>query len=214
MKRAIGIICMILGAALISCALWLFAGNEQEEELAQSMTEEYLPQIMELIQEKTDESHSSQINTSYISEVVPEDIHDPNGDYVGNMLVTEIDGYGFIGYISIPKLGLELPVVSETDMDVMKLAPCRFSGSPKTNDLVVGAHNYERHFGNIDKLSKGDTVLFTDMEGITWEYRVEFTELLLESDTEELAKGEFPLTIYTCTYDGNSRVTVRCKSVQ
>lgn len=213
MKRVFGIICMLLGAVLLAGAVALAVYNQQEETAAVQATEEYLPKVLEVINKKisdtsdTSESASDAVETT---EGVPEDVHSLNNSYVSNMLVVNIDGYDFVGYISIPKLGLELPVMSETDMELMRIAPCRFSGSPKTENLVVGAHNYKTHFGNIEELSEGDTVIFTDMEGNVRNYSVSYTELLLETDVLELQNSGFPLTIYTCTYDGESRVTVRC----
>lgn len=210
MKRVLGIICMLLGISLVASSAWLLIHNRAEDENAQKAKEEYLPLVMDAVKEITEESRSEQDISSTITHEIPKNVHDSNFDYVGNMLVTHIAEYDFIGYISIPNLELQLPVMSETKMELMKIAPCRFSGSPKTNDLVIGAHNYQSHFGNIDDLVQGNKVYFTDMEGVTWEYEVEFTEILSPNEADELQNGEFPLTIYTCTYDGSSRITVRC----
>ena len=55
---------------------------------------------------------------------------------------------------------------------------CRQSGSSCTDDLVIVAHNYDNHFGRLKELSKGDTVIFTDMEGLVNTYFVEKLETL------------------------------------
>ena len=60
-----------------------------------------------------------------------------------------IDGYPCIGIISIPGLGLGLPVLSEWSYDGLKIAPCRYAGSAYSNDLVVCAHNYHTHFASL-----------------------------------------------------------------
>ena len=121
-----------------------------------------------------------------------------------------IDGYSYIGYLSIPALGLELPVMSDWSYSRMELSPCRYSGSTKTNDLVIAAHNYIRHFGPIKNLSIGDQVYFTDMEGAVFSYQVEELDTLSPTAVEEMTAGEYDLTLFTCTYGGQSRVTVRC----
>lgn len=215
MKRIVAIVCIILGIGLVIGSSALLIRNQNEEIQAKQVTEEYLPLIIDVIESRAKENSdniSSESDNSIAGNSIPEDVHNQSNSLVSNMLVAEIDGYDFVGYITIPKLGLQLPVMSQTDMDLMKIAPCRFSGSPKTNDLVVGAHNYEIHFGNIDNLSEGDSVTFTDMEGNVWQYEVAFTEILLPTEAEALKNSDYPLTIYTCTYDGESRITVRCKN--
>lgn len=53
------------------------------------------------------------------------------------MTVVEINGYDYVGYLSVPKLDLELPVMSDWDYDRLKTVPCRHFGSTKTDDLVI-----------------------------------------------------------------------------
>ena len=76
------------------------------------------------------------------------------------------------------------------------------------------AHNYDRHFGRIRNLRSGDRVTFTDMEGTTVEYEVVALEILEPMAIEEMTAGEFDLTLFTCTYGGKSRVTIRCDRVE
>lgn len=94
------------------------------------------------------------------------------------MPVVMLDGYEYVGYVEIPTLGLKLPVMSEWDYTRLKVAPCRQFGSSRTDDLVIAAHNYESHFGHLKDLSVGDTVTFTDMDGIVNTYCVEKIETL------------------------------------
>ena len=121
-----------------------------------------------------------------------------------------IDGYLCIGCLSIPSLGLELPVMSDWSYPQLKLSPCRYSGSTGTGDLVICAHNYARHFGKLKTLSEGAEVYFTDMDGMTRRYEVAAVEILPPTDLENMTAGEYDLTLFTCTYGGQSRVTVRC----
>ena len=95
----------------------------------------------------------------------------------------------------------------------MKTAPCRFTGSAYTDDLVLMAHNYERHFGRLKDLGVGDAVRFTDMDQNVFSYRVEAVELLQAEDVENMTAGEWPLTLFTCTVGGAYRVTVRCERI-
>lgn len=88
------------------------------------------------------------------------------------MTVVEINGYDYVGYLSVPKLDLELPVMSDWDYVRLKTAPCRHFGSTKTDDLVIAAHNYQSHFGRLKELEIGDAVTFTDMDGVVIRYEV------------------------------------------
>lgn len=123
---------------------------------------------------------------------------------------TQSDGYSYIGYLSIPSLGLELPVMSEWSYPNLEHSPCRYSGSAEERNLVIAAHNYIRHFGPIKHLSVGDEVYFTSMEGVVYPYQVEEIDTLSPAAVEEMTAGDYDLTLFTCTYGGKNRVTVRC----
>lgn len=126
------------------------------------------------------------------------------------MKIETIDGYGYIGYLSIPALNLDLPVMSEWDYRRLKIAPCRYYGSTKTDNLVIAAHNYKIHFGYLHNLKPGDSVIFTDMESDVRHYKVDSIELLLPTDVDKIKNSGDDLILYTCTYSGTKRTTVRC----
>lgn len=184
---------MGIGAALLIAALALLLYNRAEDETAGSAADEILPSVVAAIGETED-------NFSKDGE-----------EYGTDMAVAEIDGYGYIGYLSIPVLDLELPVMSEWDYTRLKIAPCRYFGSTKTDDLVICGHNYTRHFGTLKNLQEGDLVFFTDMDGVTTAYEVKEVETLQPTQISEMIESGYDLTLYTCTYGGQSRVTVRCE---
>lgn len=186
---------------LVLAALSLFCWNQWENHKAGESAEKVLSQVMEQMEmSRTDQEPEEE--TAY---------PDP---YNPAMAEVKIDGYAYIGYLSIPALELELPVMSEWDYTRMKIAPCRYTGSTKTNDLVICAHNYDRHFGPIRNLAPGDTVYFTDMDGNVWTYNVMEVEILAPTDVEDMTAGGYDLTLFTCTYGGEARVTVRCERAE
>ena len=126
------------------------------------------------------------------------------------MPVKEINGHEYIGFVSIPSLELELPVMSDWTYPQLQIAPCRYSGSLYSDDLVIMAHNYPKHFGKLFDLRFGDILLFTDMDGESVTYEVAALDILESGAIEEMTAGDFDLTLFTCTYGGQSRVTVRC----
>lgn len=197
MRRKIGIICMILGAALVLGALSIFLYNQHEASEAEKSVSDILPQLQDEIgSDKT----------------LPTDDEEMN--YSGDMPTIEIDGYEYIGYLSIPSLGLELPVMADWSYPQLRIAPCRYSGSIWSDDMVLMAHNYARHFGQLSRLSIGEEVIFKDVNGITITYEVMAIDTLNPTEVEDMTSGEYDLTMFTCTYGGKSRVTVRCDRLE
>lgn len=195
MRNKIGSACMVLGAVLVLAALSLFVFNQRQDRSAGAASDEML----------------SRINGYLSDDGSGQDVPDP---YKAVMTEVEIDGCSCIGYLSIPSLELELPVISEWDYARLKIAPCRYTGSTKTDDLVIAAHNYARHFGQLSQLSGGERIYFTDMDGILHAYEVAAVEVLEPTAVEEMTSGMYDLTLFTCTYGGKSRVTVRCERVE
>ena len=126
------------------------------------------------------------------------------------MPVTEVDGRYYIGYLSIPSLELELPVMTDWSYPDLRVAPCRYSGSVYSKDIVIAGHNYERHFGRLDRLTVGSEVRFTDADGNIFVYVIERMDVLAPTAVMEMTSGEWDLTLFTCTYGGTNREAVRC----
>jgi len=124
--------------------------------------------------------------------------------------VVEIDGKRYIGILSVPSLGLELPVQETYSESGLKQSPCRYCGSPEQSDLVIAGHSYKTHFGPLSRLSSGDEVLLLTASGEVLTYTVECAETLLAWQVEDMVSGSWDLTLFTCTVSGASRLAVRC----
>ncbi len=123
----------------------------------------------------------------------------------------QIDGHAYIGYLSLPTLELDLPVMSEWSYPKMKIAPCRYWGSVYLDNMVIAAHNYVDHFGRLGSIAVGDPVIFTDVDGNVFEYTVSELLQLNPNQTLNMVKGlDWDLTLFTCTASGRQRLTVRC----
>lgn len=202
MSRKLGILCVILGATLLLAALVLMCYNTWESRSAMEASGSVLAEI------QRGEKHSEGTEDPYADHV------DTFDESAKEMTVKEIDGYDYIGYLSVPVLELELPVMSEWDYDRLKIAPCRQYGSTKTDDLVVAAHNYASHFGNLPQLRAGDLLTFTDMDADVVLYGVEAVDVLDPTAVEVVKNSDFDLVLYTCTYGGGNRVAVFCNRVE
>ena len=136
-------------------------------------------------------------------------------DTAREMTVTAIDGWDYIGYLSIPSIGLALPVMSEWSYAGLKIAPGRYSGSTYADNMVVCAHNYAKHFSPIKWLAEGAQVYFIDMDGMRWSYEVSYVENLQPTQIEKMTEktedsDNWDLTLFTCTTGGRARCAVRC----
>ena len=127
---------------------------------------------------------------------------------------TNVNGYDYIGTINIPTLNLELPIMSEYDYDKLKISPCRYYGNINTNDLIICAHSYKTHFKYLNKLKQKDLVIITDINGNNYIYEVVTIEVLKPNQVSEMINNDYDLTLYTCTNDGQNRITVRCNKIK
>lgn len=187
---------MTVGAVLMLSALLLFFYNKYEEYRAGQEAELLLDDIQSVIAEQTEPSVSVAAEST---DALPVE-----------MPVVEINGYEYVGYISIPDLELELPVMAEWDYNRLKIAPCRHFGSSRTDDLVVAAHNYKTHFGTLSSLKTGAEICFTDMDGIENHYKLASLKTLSADAVDAVQNSGYDLVLYTCTPGGTTRVVAFC----
>ena len=206
--RKTGIAFIVFGALLIAGALFLFFRNNDESRKAEEVCATVTSEIKDVIRVRTEERTQSPVPTKQPDPYNQEEIL---RSY--EMTVVEIDGYGYIGYISIPKIDVELPVMSELDYGRLKIAPCRMVGSVRSGDIIIGAHNIQSMFGRLGELTEGDVAYFTDMDGETRRYVVTEVEIIGLTDAAGLKAGEWDMTVFTCTYGGGKRIVVRMLEV-
>ena len=188
MPKKSGVILISLGAVLILAALLLFLHNRSEDRRAGQEAESLLEDARSAMAANAD----------------PEPQEEPAEEIT----------YDYAGVIAIPDLSLELPVIDQWNYARLKVAPCRQSGAAADGDLVIAAHNYKSHFGYLDRLEPGASVIFTDMEGTVYRYAVEEIRQLEPEDVEDVSSvfsSEYPLVLYTCTPGGKARVAVFCR---
>ena len=193
-----GKIFIIIGIILVLISLTMTIYNKYEEVEAGKSSKDALSMI------KTNLENTETLSDNQLL---------LNNEQIKEMKTTKINGYDYIGTIIIPALNLELPVMSEYDYNRLKKAPCRYYGSIYTDDLIICAHSYRTHFKYLDKLKQNDVVAFTDIDGNNYFYEVLEIEILKPTEVSEMINNDFDLTLYTCTSDGNNRITVRCNRI-
>ena len=203
-RGRLGLSLLLLGMALLIGALGLWQSNRHEALEAEEAARAVMERLAEAMETR-------QAGTGSPLQPAAEPAELPMSEItVFPMDTVEIDGQLYIGFLTIPDLDLELPVMDSWDYDRLKTAPCRYTGTVGGNDLVILAHNYLRHFGHLMDLNLGAEILFTDVNCETTRYTAADLEVLPPTAVEQMTAGEYDLTLFTCTYGGATRFTVRC----
>ena len=124
----------------------------------------------------------------------------------------KVNGHEYIGTLSIPSLGLKVPVQRNWSYENLSVSPCRYSGSAYAGNLTIIAHTY--HFGKLSSLALDATITFTDMENNVFRYVVWEKNTISPNDANEIAHSGYDLTLVTCTLSGTKRVAVYCERVK
>lgn len=182
-----GVVLMVLGLLLILAAGGLLWYNHMEDARAGEESALALTRV---------EAATSQTMLKGLSNIMP---------------VVEIDGRDYIGRLQIDAIGLDLPILVDWDEEGAKVAPCRFSGSAYDDTMVICGHNMRAHFSPIKNLERGTEIRFIDVNGNVFTYELTDTILLQPEQVEDMVLGDdWDLTLFTCNYGGNARVTLRC----
>lgn len=201
-----GTLFMAAGLLLIAAALVLAVYCQWDESRAQTVTETVLEQMTPIVE--TAREKAQQQGTADPGKL-PDYVTIPDLE----MPTVEIDGNLYIGELEIPSQGLTLPIMSQWSYPGLKIAPGRYQGSAYENNLIIAAHNYDCHFGPLMNLVAGDLIYFTDVSGNRFTYRVVDLEIVQPTAIEQMCTGDWDLTLFTCTYGGRTRFTVRCEAV-
>ena len=194
MKRAC--ILLLAGLLLVCVALGIHLWQLRQETMA-GQTAALLLQQLELNRLPMPETEEK-------PDSAPADTQLPEKQYMG---------YTLIGSITVPSVGIQLPVLNDWSDQMLKVAPCRYQGSISGGNMIVMGHNYKTHFAPLRKVTVGAEVVFCNTAGREFRYKVAAIETMHRNEGYRLA-SEYPLTIFTCTPGGINRFVVRCELVQ
>ena len=137
----------------------------------------------------------------------------------------DVSGTGIMGYITIPKIGVELPVYHGTSDGVLQVAAGHLEGSSLPvggagTHAVISAHRglpSAKLFTNLDELEAGDTFTITVLDRVLT-YEVDQISIVLPTETDLLqpVEGKDYVTLMTCTPYGinTHRLLVRGKRIE
>jgi len=134
--------------------------------------------------------------------------------------ILNVNKNGVMGYVSIPKLGVELPLYHGISAEVLNIACGHLEGTSlpvggENTHCVLSAHRGLPHaklFTELDKMEVGDTFQLTVLDRMLT-YQVDQIKVVRpdEIDDVQIVPGEDLCTLLTCTpYGINShRLLVR-----
>lgn len=120
----------------------------------------------------------------------------------------------YLGKIYIEKINLDYAVFNAFNENLLKIAPCKFSGGElgSRGNICIAGHNYndDRFFGRLAELEYGDKIKLVDLNENEFEYIVYDIFETDESDTSILkANKSYELTLLTCNNANKKRVIVK-----
>jgi sortase A len=181
----------------------------------------YQKKVTELSDDETQEilQKAHDYNAQLANTVAPLSNYDTVEGYDD---ILDITGTGIMGYISIPKIDVNLPIYHGTSASVLNIAVGHMQGTSlpvggSSTHAVISAHRglpSAKLFSDLDELVEGDEFTITVLKEVLT-YRVEEIFIVEPTDVSQLniIDGEDYVTLMTCTpYGVNShRLLVRAK---
>ena len=194
----LGVVLLISAAGLFCCNQWMsYRAGRESQETVTALVEE-LPYETKTIHHIPEAEKMAAGDDEPAPQAMPS---------------VSVSGASYVGILSIPKLERILPVQDSWSLPQLKQSPCRYSGGVYDGGLVIAAHNYKTHFGGLGTLSHGDTVTLTMLDGSQNNYEVAEVCTVDAADIDGMVDSGYDLSLFTCTYGGKARLTVRCRRV-
>lgn len=213
------IILVIILLVGFSVMLYPTVSNWWNEHLQAKAISEYERSVSDLSDKKCDAmiEKADEYNKKLFKLSYPFAEYEKLADY---NKILDITGTGIMGYVSIPKINVELPVYHGTSSEVLNSAVGHMQGSSfpvggENTHAVISAHRglpSAKLFSDLNKLEIGDTFSITVLNKI-FTYEVDNIIVVKpdEMDKLKIQKGCDNVTLMTCTpYGVNShRLLVR-----
>lgn len=132
---------------------------------------------------------------------------------------TTYKGFPVVGTIQIPAINLKYPILNKNTPQALKTSVVLLYTSNGLNEVgnsVIIGHNYRNGtmFSNVKKLSNGDTIYITDMQGRKVKYTIYNMYRASGSDGAYITRntaGKREISLSTCTDDSKARTIVLAK---
>ena len=137
---------------------------------------------------------------------------------------TYYQGFVMLGYITIPKTNVKLPILDSVTPESLNTAVAvLYPSNPQLNqpgNVVIVGHNYRngKFFSNNNKLTVGDKILIKDNSGRELSYTIYKKFQTTEQDTSFYTRdteGVAEITLSTCDfYTEDGRFAVVAKKIK
>jgi sortase A len=122
--------------------------------------------------------------------------------------VLNVSGNGVMGFVTIPKLGVEIPIYHSIRTEVLNIACGHLEGTSlpiggESTHSVLSAHRGLPHaklFTDLDKMELGDTFQITILDQV-FTYQVDQIKVVRPNEVEDIQiiDGQDLCTLLTCT---------------
>lgn len=145
-----------------------------------------------------------------------------DGENDANTYVTDGgESYTVDSVLTIPSLGIDYPVLSQTSEELLKISLNKYwgHGPNQVGNYCIVGHNYAngKMFGKLSQMEIGDTAILKDTaseKSVTYEaynkYVVDPTDV---SCTSQLTNGKREITLITCKEYGTKRLIIKCREI-
>lgn len=160
--------------------------------------------------------HTSEKKTNEYVSVIQELIPEPQGAVLeersDNMMATlSVDGTDFVGLLELPEYETILPVCA--DWGKISKYPCRFRGSVYDRTMQIGGTSQKGQYDFYRDISVGDSVLFTDMEGNCFSYKVSDIRYEKHADQSALQRKEAAMTLFVKNVYAFEYIIISCDAL-
>lgn len=205
---------------VLSNALSQISYNETISSYEQSVSDENSSLYQSMIQEAV--HYNEKLTTSSIVDVFSDPEITNSEEY---MNILNLNRDGVMGYISIPKIDIKIPIYHGTSSEVLSKGVGHLEGSSfpvggESTHAILSAHRglpSARLFTDLDQLEVGDKFYIYILDQV-YTYQVDQVLVIEPSETEalQIQDGKDLVTLVTCTpYGVNThRLLVRGERVE
>ena len=205
---------------VLSNALSQISYNETISSYEQSVSDENSSLYQSMIQEAV--HYNEKLTTSSIVDVFSDPEITNSEEY---MDILNLNRDGVMGYISIPKIDIKIPIYHGTSSEVLSKGVGHLEGSSfpvggESTHAILSAHRglpSARLFTDLDQLEVGDKFYIYILDQV-YTYQVDQVLVIEPSETEalQIQDGKDLVTLVTCTpYGVNThRLLVRGERVE
>ena len=208
MKKIRVIFCVIIFMTGLGIASYPFISNMVAQRHASQVVKDYETNVEEMDEEKIDAmKEAAKKYNEQLSNVVSVDDENENNEQ-GESYADLLNIGESLGYITIPKIDVNLPIYNGTSQDVLSKGVGHMEqssyplGGESTHCVLTGHRGLPsaKIFTDLDQMKNGDIFLIHVL-GKTLAYKVDQIKTVLPEESSELdiVEGEDHVTLVTCT---------------